>query len=157
MTANLSWCQFVPTAARLASWIGGDRDGNPNVTSEVTAETLHLHRGLAVENHRRTLQELSRRLSLSSRRYPVPQELTDWIESRRPFPPHAAYIEGRYANEPYRLVLSLLAADLENASRDNMKANLLRPGPHPARVQLENLLEPVQIISRAMPSAIAQT
>ena len=142
---------------QLASWIGGDRDGNPNVTGDVTAETLHLHRGLAVENHRRALQDLSRRLSVSSRRFPVPQELTGWIESRRPFPAHAAYIEGRYANEPYRLVLALLAADLADASRDNMKANLLKTEPHPARVQLNNLLQPVEIISRAMPPAIAQT
>ncbi len=37
---------------KLASWMGGDRDGNPNVNTDVTAETLHLHRGLAVENHR---------------------------------------------------------------------------------------------------------
>ena len=51
---------------RLASWIGGDRDGNPNVTADVTAETLHLHRGLMVESHRRSLQELGRRLSVSS-------------------------------------------------------------------------------------------
>ncbi|HVM71879.1 MAG TPA: phosphoenolpyruvate carboxylase [Anaerolineales bacterium] len=142
---------------RLASWIGGDRDGNPNVTSEVTAETLHLHRGLAVENHRRVLQELSRRLSVSSLRYPPPAELTDWIDSRRPFPAHAAYIEGRYTNEPYRLVLSLLAADLADASRDNMKANLLRRDPHPARVRLGPLLHPVEIVARAMPPAIAQT
>jgi phosphoenolpyruvate carboxylase len=141
----------------LASWIGGDRDGNPNVTSEVTAETLHLHRGLAVENHRRTLQELSRRLSVSSLRFPPPSELTGWIDSRRPFPSHAAYIEGRYANEPYRLVLSLLAADLADASRDNMKANLLKRDPHPARVRLGALLHPVEIVSRAMPPAIAQT
>ena len=46
--------------------MGGDRDGNPNVTHEVTAETLRLHRGLAVESHRRTLQDLARRLSISS-------------------------------------------------------------------------------------------
>jgi phosphoenolpyruvate carboxylase len=141
----------------LASWIGGDRDGNPNVTSAVTAETLHLHRGLAVENHRRALQELSRRLSISSVRIPPPAKLTEWIESRRPFPAHAAYIEGRYVNEPYRLVLSLLAADLAEASRDNMKAHLLEDEPHQARVRLNDLLGPVDIISRALPPALAHT
>jgi phosphoenolpyruvate carboxylase len=145
------------TWLRLASWIGGDRDGNPNVTSEVTAETLHLHRGLAIENHRRTMQELSRRLSISSRRFPPPEALTGWIDSRRPFPAHATYIEGRYANEPYRLVLSLLAADLAEASRDNMKANLLRTDPHPARVHLDDLLKPVKIIADAIPPMVTHT
>jgi phosphoenolpyruvate carboxylase len=140
----------------LASWIGGDRDGNPNVTSAVTAETLHLHRGLAVENHRRVLQELSRRLSISSRRIPPPAELTEWIESRRPFPPHAAYIEERYIDEPYRLVLSMLAADLAEASNDNMKAHLLAYEPHQACIQLNDLLHPVGIISRSLPPIIAQ-
>ena len=57
---------------RLASWMGGDRDGNPFVTHEVTAETLHLHRGLAIENHRQTMQDLSRRLSLAQDRVPLP-------------------------------------------------------------------------------------
>jgi phosphoenolpyruvate carboxylase len=44
----------------LASWVGGDRDGNPNVTYPVTAETLRLHRGLAIEKHRKSIQDLAR-------------------------------------------------------------------------------------------------
>jgi phosphoenolpyruvate carboxylase len=80
---------------RLASWIGGDRDGNPYVTSVVTAETLRLHRGLAVETHRQTLQDLSRRFSLSSRRSPLPPALQHWLDERPPFPAHIAQIEKR--------------------------------------------------------------
>jgi len=68
----------------LASWVGGDRDGNPTVTAAVTAETLRLHRGLAVERHRRALHDLARRLSLSARRLPPPEDLRLWLEARRP-------------------------------------------------------------------------
>lgn len=140
----------------LASWMGGDRDGNPNVTHVVTAETLRLHRGLAVESHRRTLQDLARRLSISSDRLPPSPELTGWIEARRPLPPHIAYIEERYATEPYRLVLSLLAADLAEASRDEMTARLLERTPHQARIKLEDLLEPIDLIAESLPASLTQ-
>src|SRR5688572_7949151 len=141
---------------RLASWMGGDRDGNPNVTHEVTAETLRLHRGLAVESHRRTLQDLARRLSISSQRLPPSPELMDWIEARRPLPPHVAYIEERYAAEPYRLVLSLLAADLAEASRDEMTARLLDRSPHQARIKLEDLMKPIDLIAESLPASLTQ-
>ena len=141
----------------LGSWIGGDRDGNPNVTADVTAETFRLHRGLAVENHRRGLQELARHLSVSSRLVPVPPQLMDWIDRRRPFPPHVEFIEQRYATEPYRLVLSVLAADLANASRDDMKAHLMSREPHRALLNLKALIEPVELIRAAMPDVIAET
>lgn len=149
--------QVPPTWLKLASWIGGDRDGNPNVTSDVTAETFRLHRGLAVEKHRATVQELGRRLSVSSRLVPPPTSLLNWIEHRRPFPAHVAYIEERYATEPYRLVLSLLAADLAAASREDMKSHLMSRKPHRAQISLDNLLEPVAIIAAAMPKALAHS
>jgi len=144
------------TWLKLASWIGGDRDGNPNVTAEITAETLRLHRGLAVENHRRDLQSQARRLSISSRIVPPPQDLLDWIERRRPFPSHVAYIEERYATEPYRLVLSLLVADLAEASSEDMKSHLMSTKPHEAYVTLDKLREPVDIIANALSEALAE-
>ncbi|HSL44533.1 MAG TPA: phosphoenolpyruvate carboxylase [Anaerolineales bacterium] len=144
------------TWLRLASWMGGDRDGNPNVTHVVTAETLRLHRGLAVEKHRSTFHELSRRLSMSDRRLPPPSDLTAWIESRYPLPAHVAYIGERYPTEPFRLVLSLLANDLAEASRDDMTARLLERTPHQARITTEQLLKPLDMIAASLPASLSQ-
>lgn len=141
---------------KLASWIGGDRDGNPFVTAEVTAETLRLHRGLAVEKHREMLRELGRRLSVSSSRVPVPAELLAWIDRRKPFPPHVEYIGRRYIHEPYRLVLAFLASDLADASREEMKTHLLGRYPHEARMSVEELRNPLQAIASTLPPVMVQ-
>ncbi|MEK7278709.1 MAG: phosphoenolpyruvate carboxylase, partial [Chloroflexota bacterium] len=114
-----------------------------------------LHRGLAVERHRRSLQDLARRLSLSARRVPLPPELLAQIESRRPFPPHIAFLEKRYAAEPYRLLLSLLAADLEDASKDDMVARLLSSAPHVTRLHTEAFTAQLNLVARAVPRRLA--
>jgi len=41
----------LPVFLRFGSWMGGDRDGNPHVTAEVTAQTLCRLRNAAVEQH----------------------------------------------------------------------------------------------------------
>jgi phosphoenolpyruvate carboxylase len=148
LSANRTWL-------RLASWMGGDRDGNPNVTREVTAETLRLHRGLAVEQHRQAFQELARHLSMSANRLAPHPELAEWIEKRRPLPPHVEFIEQRYRTEPYRLILSLLAADLSDASHDDMRANLFAKEPHPARVQIRDLTDPLDVMAASLPAPLA--
>lgn len=139
----------------LASWIGGDRDGNSNVTAAVTAETLRLHRGLAVEKHRGALQDLARRLTLSSQQLSLPQNLRAWIDARRPFPARSAYLEKRYADEPYRVALSLLADDLQAASQIDMTARLMEDEPTTARVTVADLSEPIQLIGQALPPRLA--
>ncbi len=139
----------------LASWIGGDRDGNPSVVAPVTAETLRLHRGLAVERHRQSLQELARRLSVSGRRYPPPAALTAWLEGRRPLPAHVAYLEDRYGGEPYRLALSLLATELEAASHEDMTARLLDETPHRARIKAGEIQEVLDLIAQSLPPVLA--
>ncbi len=50
---------------RFASWMGGDRDGNPNVTSDVTWRVLREHRRNASQLLRRDLEYLRRDLSVT--------------------------------------------------------------------------------------------
>ena len=140
----------------LASWIGGDRDGNPSVVTPVTAETLRLHRGLAVERHRRNLLALARRLSVSGVRCPPLPALAAWLEARRPLPTHVAFLEERYAREPYRLALALLAADLEAASAEDMTARLLEEAPHQAHISAADVASVLDRIAAAVPSALAR-
>jgi phosphoenolpyruvate carboxylase len=52
---------------RFGTWIGGDRDGNPFVTAEVTRQTLELLRADALRRHLEACQDLDIRLSLSDR------------------------------------------------------------------------------------------
>lgn len=140
---------------RLASWMGGDRDGNPYVTHDVTAETLHLHRGLALEHHRQTLQDLSRRLSVSETRVPLSENLQTWLDQRPALSAHAAQIRNRYPAEPYRLILNMLASSLAEASQDDMKSRLLSETPHTARINLEDLTIPLAEVGAVMPRAVS--
>jgi phosphoenolpyruvate carboxylase len=142
------------TWLRLASWIGGDRDGNPNVTKEITAETLRLHRGLAVEKHRQNFQDLARRLSINSKRQPPPVGLLNWFENRRPLPEHVLFLEDRYSKEPYRLALALLADDFFQASKDEMKQHLLLDTQEANKARSEHFIEPFEIILDAVPEPI---
>lgn len=115
-----------PRFLTFGSWMGGDRDGNPNVTAGVTAETLRLHRGLAIERHRRAAQRLSRSLSLSDRLRPAGPDLRTYVAQRLTAPPeHVAFLYERYPSETYRLGSALLAADLAEASADPVRNRLL--------------------------------
>ncbi|HEU0116512.1 MAG TPA: phosphoenolpyruvate carboxylase, partial [Thermomicrobiales bacterium] len=57
----------VPPFLTFGTWVGGDRDGNPNVTPAATAETLEVMRDAALAFWEGRLVELAGRLSLSER------------------------------------------------------------------------------------------
>ncbi len=99
----------------FGSWIGGDRDGNPNVTVTVTAETIQLHRRLALDKLREAVHELSRLLSISKRRDRISAEVLELISAGRFTSRHVQTLAERYPNEPYRVVLADLAAQLADA------------------------------------------
>lgn len=52
------------TPVRIASWMGGDRDGNPNVTHEVTRTVFLLGRWMAADLYLRDIQSLRAELSM---------------------------------------------------------------------------------------------
>jgi phosphoenolpyruvate carboxylase len=55
---------FAPVS--FASWMGGDRDGNPNVTADVTEEVLRLARWMAADLFGRDLEKLYHELSMQA-------------------------------------------------------------------------------------------
>ncbi|MFK7988168.1 MAG: phosphoenolpyruvate carboxylase [Sandaracinaceae bacterium] len=97
----------------LGDWIGGDRDGHPGVTADVTAETLALFRREALTLVDARLETLARKLSLSDARRPPPESLLvrlrTW-ESR--LGARGADIRRRNPGEPWRQLVSLLRAAL---------------------------------------------
>ncbi|MFC0560387.1 phosphoenolpyruvate carboxylase [Halalkalibacter alkalisediminis] len=70
----------VPNFLHFGSWIGGDRDGNPNVTPEITWETLKLQRKLALQKYDEAIVDLMKRFSQSTSRVSLDEELVKSVE-----------------------------------------------------------------------------
>ncbi|RZV40874.1 MAG: phosphoenolpyruvate carboxylase [Acidimicrobiia bacterium] len=104
----------------FGTWVGGDRDGHPFVTADVTRRTLgELHRN-AVELIDGSLQTLTVGLSLSDRLVDVPSALSDWLSASA----EAAGGAGRRAiernpEESFRQCVNLMRARLPGGPASN--------------------------------------
>lgn len=82
----------MPILLRYASWIGGDRDGNPNVTADVTLTTLATQRQLAREVYLAEITFLREHLTQALDEVPATEELLSSLGQPAP----------QYAGEVYR-------------------------------------------------------
>jgi phosphoenolpyruvate carboxylase len=131
----------TPPLLRLGSWIGGDRDGNPNVTADVTLRALEMMRTAALGMLEGRLVDLAGRLSLAeSIAGPAPllEPLLDQLASQ--FPETAAQFGHVNAGEPYRQALTLM--------RERLRAALeQRP---PGYANASELLEDLAQVDRSL-------
>ncbi len=114
-----------PTFCYFGSWVGGDRDGNPYVTPDITWQTACYQRDLVLKKYLSCINELTSVLSPSLHWCKVSQEILDSLEKDRMQLPEI--YEGlmlRYRQEPYRMKLAYIQKRLENTrDRNNRLSN----------------------------------
>jgi phosphoenolpyruvate carboxylase len=109
----------------FASWMGGDRDGNPNVTANVTGEVLYLARWMAADLYLRDLVSLASQLSMVQ----ATDALNAWVGE---------------CNEPYRECINQLKRKLEQTKTWAAEsARLKAHSSLPHISELETLFEPL--------------
>ena len=97
----------LPPVLRYASWIGGDRDGNPNVTTDVTLQTLATLRQTARQIYLEEIEALAQNLTQDTDQFGASPDLRIAVA--------AEYSAGeRYASEIYRQMLAIISDRLQS-------------------------------------------
>ena len=102
----------VPPFFQFGSWIGGDRDGNPFVTNEVTHSTLLENRLTSLGRYRRRLEELVRALSITERAVPPSDRFRTALERELGATGEAEAIAARNPGELFRQYLGCMVRRL---------------------------------------------
>jgi phosphoenolpyruvate carboxylase len=97
---------------RYRSWVGGDRDGNPNVTPAVTWDTLRRHKSRILNHYIDRVQVLRRELTQSTRVVEAGEALMQSLEADAERIVLSATELRRYRLEPYALKLVYVEARL---------------------------------------------
>ena len=120
----------VPTFLRWGSWVGGDRDGNPTLTGDLTEVTLRLH----ADHVLRGLEAVATRLMQTVAATTADDMLARPLRSRlardaEVMPDLDRQLRGRFPDEPYRRRLGFIAERLRR-TRGFLTST---PGPQAGR------------------------
>jgi phosphoenolpyruvate carboxylase len=130
---------------RMGSWIGGDRDGNPNVTAATLTHALQRQSATVMEHYLVQVHDLGAELSMSTLLVPVTDEL---VALANRSPDHSPHRE----DEPYRRALIGVYARLAATMRRLGQETILRQAVAPAEPygQSSEFAEDLAIIERSL-------
>ena len=104
----------IPPLFNFGSWIGGDRDGNPFVTNEVTEKTLRSNREAVLNHYISKLPAAIRRCSISAHTVSLSENFYDRLRTLFEHNEVASDIARRNPGEVFRQYLSCVLIQLEN-------------------------------------------
>jgi phosphoenolpyruvate carboxylase len=134
----------LPTFLRFGSWIGGDRDGNPSVTHDITWETLVMQRGMAFKKYSESLRMLKRLLSFSTNIVKVSDELLASIERDRADMQLNTSDAWRNETEPYRIKVTFMLQKLANTANDRVR------DPKQQYASAQDFIDDLMLIDRSL-------
>ena len=109
----------LPIVLKYRSWIGSDRDGNPNVTTDVTWNTLLEQRKTVFQLYLQELNEIRRYLSISKNLVTVPEALLKSLKKDEKEVPLSDRYKRHYQNEPFRRKITHMMRRIETL-KDNL-------------------------------------
>lgn len=104
----------VRPCLKFHSWIGGDRDGNPNVTVKATKMAMARGRETAVDMHISTLVDVARKISISSNIVEIPASVHEALDAVIKRCTNYNAIQTRNPNEVFRQAISAVVERLKN-------------------------------------------
>ncbi|MFG6448351.1 phosphoenolpyruvate carboxylase [Roseateles sp. BYS180W] len=136
---------------RMGQWIGGDRDGNPNVTAQTLSYALRSQSEVALRHYLTELHELGAELSISARLAQVSPQLLALAERSPDRSPHRS-------DEPYRRALTGMYARLAATLHELTGTEALRHAvaPQDPYTQPEELLADLRTIADSLRGHHAQ-
>ncbi|MBT5925518.1 MAG: phosphoenolpyruvate carboxylase, partial [Verrucomicrobia bacterium] len=137
---------------KFGMWVGGDRDGHPFVTAEVTDQTLNLQRSSALGLLRESLELLCSRLPLSRLSQEVSPSLEKRLAELRSMPRTLPVSSSRMAEEPWREFVWHMAQCLPSNDSNRSESS---PSDHGQYRFPEELLADLDILEESLQSVRA--
>ncbi len=125
----------LPLLLNFGSWIGGDRDGNPFVTANVTEEALNMARDLLRAHYLRRLQNTFEQLASSTQQVPVSAELQarldGYLDEMRAAGPLSMGLQllERFPHESARLLIACIMMRLGGTPHTSVEVDLESQAP----------------------------